>query len=284
MKRKLCTEGFTLVELLLAMAILTVALALVFIVLNQGVDMQQRTERDVSLDTSLRRVSQIVAQDIRNSPYGVLTSVPYPSTATSFSVFKATDSAVQAVVGPTTNFRNSTAVSILTPNGFNWPSNTSFLLINPAQANTTLLKTSAAVTGSGTVNLPHGTQINTVCQTANSIVQRGIPIGVQYNAAQRILYRQVQRPDATETVPLAYGMTAFIVTYIGTNGSSYSALNTLLSAGTQLDRMELNFTMARRNGSAEQVRSLSTTVEVPKLFTLTSSPLKFVLANTTLTC
>lgn len=266
------------------MAILTIVLGLVFTSMSQGVDMQRRTERDVSLDASLRRVSQIVTQDIRNSPYGLLTSVPYASNATGFSVTKATDTAVQNAVGPSSGFRTSTTTSVIAQTGFTWPTNTTYLLINPVQANATLLTTSAAVTSSGSINLPHGTQINTVCLTANTIVQRVVPIGIQYNESQRMLYRQVQRPDATETVPLAYGVTAFSVNYIGTNETSYTTLDDLRAAGTQINRMELNFTMARTKGSGEQMRSLSTTVEVPKLFTLTSNPLKFVPAGATLSC
>lgn len=275
------TGGFTLVELLVAMAVLVIVLGIVFTSLTEALWQQRDTESTVSLESSLRRTSQIITQDLRNSAYGLLTSTPYASDNTSISIARITDTAVHSVAGPATGFQASTLVQVITPTAFNWPAGTRFLLINPttAQKTATAHTLSTGLTSGGVVNLAHVTTTNTICYSPDNLVQRVNLVGYSLNATQRILYRHSQ---GTET-PLAYGVSNFSVTYIDTAGATYTRLQDMPASAT-LARVGLRIDMQRTERSRVKTRSISASVEIPKVFTLTNSPLRYVAPNASVTC
>lgn len=274
-------RGFTLVELLVAMTVLLILLGIVFTAFTGALDQQRDTESTVSLESSLRRTSQIITQDLRNSAYGLVTSQPYVSADTSISIARLTDTAVHSVTGPDTLFHTATTVGVITPSSFSWPVGTRFLLINPtaSQQTATTHVLSTAVTTGGVVNLVHATTTNTICYSPNNLVQRVNLVGYSLNATQRILYRNSQ---GTET-PLAYGVSGFTVTYIDTAGTTYTRMQDVPASAT-LARVGLRLDMQRTERGRVKTRSLSSSIEIPKVFTLTNSPLKYVMPNSSVTC
>ncbi|MHA0043954.1 PulJ/GspJ family protein [Deinococcus sp. PEB2-63] len=274
-------RGFTLVELLVAMTVLLILLGLVFTAFTGALDQQRDTESTVSLESSLRRTSQIITQDLRNSAYGLVTSEPYVSAGTSISIARLTDTAVHSVTGPDTLFHTATTVSVITPSSFSWPVGTRFLLINPtaSQQTATTHELSTAVTTGGVVNLVHDPTKNTICYSPNNLVQRVNLVGYRLDATERILYRNSQ---GTET-PLAYGVSGFTVTYIDTAGTAYTRMQDVPASAT-LARVGLRLDMQRTERGRVKTRSLSSSIEIPKVFTLTNSPLKYVMPNPSVTC
>ena len=268
-------------ELLVAMSVLLVILGIVFTAFTGALTQQRNTESTVSLESSLRRTSQIITQDLRNSAYGLITSQPYVSANTSISIARLTDTAVHSVTGPAAAFNTSAAVDIITPSAFSWPVGTRFLLINPttAQKTATSHVLTTAVTTGGAVTLAHATTMNTICSSPDNLVQRVNLVGYSLNTAQKILYRSSQ---GTET-PLAYGVSAFNVTYIDTVGTTYTRMQDVPASAT-LSRVGLRLDMERTEPSGVKTRSLSASVEIPKVFTLTNSPLKYIVPNTSVTC
>lgn len=275
------TGGFTLVELLLAMSLLLILLGLAFTAFTGALQQQRNVEVTVSLESSLRRTVQILTQDLRNSAYGLLTNDPYPSENASISLARLNDVAVHSVTGPSTGFQASRAVTIIAPPAFSWPLGTRFLLINPttAQKTATALTLSTAVTTGGAVTLAHATENNTVCYSPDNLVQRVNLVGYTFNATQRILYRNSQGSAS----PLAYGVSNFTLTYIDTADVSYTRLQDVPATST-LARVGVQITMQATEGNRLQSRSISSSVEIPKVFTLTNTPLKYVAPNTSVTC
>ncbi|MDR6218969.1 prepilin-type N-terminal cleavage/methylation domain-containing protein [Deinococcus soli (ex Cha et al. 2016)] len=275
------TRGFTLVELPLAMSILLIILGLVLTAFTGALGQQRSTETAVNLDASLRRTSQIITQDLRNSAYGLITSQPYASASTSISVARLTDTAVHSVTSSATLFTTSTSVEVITPPGFSWPAGTRFLLINPtpAQKTATSHVLTTAVTTSGTVNLTHATTLNTICYSPDNLVQRINLVGYSLNPTQKILYRSSQ---GVET-PLAYGVSNFTVTYIDTSGTSYTRMQDMPPSAT-LARVGLRLDMERPEKGGVRTRGLSSSIEIPKMFTLTNAPLKYIVPNSSVTC
>lgn len=275
------TGGFTLVELLIAMAILLIVLGIVIGSLTEALSQQRDTESTVSIEASLRRTSQIITQDLRNSAYGLLTSSPYVSGNTSISIARITDTAVHSVTGPTTGFQASTSVQVITATSFNWPVGTRFLLINPttAQRTATVHTLSTNVTTGGVINLLHVPATNTVCYSPDNLVQRVDLVGYSLNASQQILYRNSQGT----AVPLAYGVSDFRVTYIDTAGTTYTRLQDMPASAT-LARVGLRLDMQRTINGRVKTRTSAASVEIPKVFTLTNSPLRYVAPNASVTC
>ncbi|MFC4640134.1 type II secretion system protein J [Deinococcus hohokamensis] len=277
--------GFTLIELLVGMTILLVILGLVFNATMQALGMQSSTEENVSLEAGLRRTTQILSQDLRNAAYGMLTSTPYPSTSTSISVARLTDTAVHAVLGPSTGFSSAMATDILSPATFSWPVNTPFLLINPAagQKNATILRLTTAVNATGLASLTHVLQANTLCWSNDNLVQRVNLLGYSYNAAQKILYRQVQSAAGAETLPLAFGVSNFTLSYLDPSGTAYPSLVSVPATST-VARIGITLSMEGSVRGRTVTRTLTSSVEIPKIFTLTDTPVKYVAVGSTLTC
>lgn len=278
------TEGFTLLEILVAMAILSILFTIILLTTFQGARVQSSTERRVGLDSSLRRTTQIITQDLRNAVYGMLTSTPYASDVDSFSVTQAADTASQSVAGPPVAFQSSSSLSVLAQAGFSWPTSTYFILVNPAlaQPNATIFSTNSPSVGAGLVVLNH-VGANTICYSTSNLVQKVNLIGYELNPSQKILYRRVVNEFGNDVSPVAFGVSGFSIAYIAANGTTYTSLSAIPSS-SQLVRLTVNITMERPNGLGVESRSLNSTVEVPKIFTLSSNPVKYIEPGTTQAC
>ena len=78
-------RGFTLVELLLALAILATLLAVAYGGVIQF--MQSRSDLDAAINAQakLRRIVEVFTQDLRSAVFGGLSATPYPSGNASIS-------------------------------------------------------------------------------------------------------------------------------------------------------------------------------------------------------
>ncbi|MCP2014243.1 prepilin-type N-terminal cleavage/methylation domain-containing protein [Deinococcus sp. HSC-46F16] len=286
MKRRPSTEGFTLLELLLALTILGILLTLLLQSSSDTIRLQTRTEQEVSLESSLRRTVAILAQDFRNSAYGLVTDTPYTSTETAISMAQMVDTGVYPVVGPTGNgFPNANNLQALAPSGFAWPRDTPFLLIHPARELATVLDLNASSTvgGNGQATLNHSGQPNTLCFSPGNLVQRLRLVGYTYDAGSQMIFRGVRAGATVVRTPLAFNVTGFQIQYVDTEGTAYSSFAALPQTRT-LSRIQLSVTMQRTRSGQTLTRSLSSTVEIPKVFTLTARPLRYVVPGTSVTC
>lgn len=265
------------------MGLLSLLLALAFGGMLQGVGLQSRTDTQVSIDSNLRRVMQIVTQDLRNMSYGMVSSTPYASGASSISVALATDNAVHPVMGPASGFQGANTTQILLPSATSWPTNSLFALVHSGRQQATILKLTSALSASGAATLQHNGQTNTVCWANNNFVQRVETAGYSYDSSKRVLYRATQNDAGLVQVPLAFNVSAFTLSYVTNTGSAYTSPGAI-PPGQTLSRIAITVSVDGRTSSGDMRRSLNGSVEIPKLFTLSALPMKYVAPGSTVTC
>jgi prepilin-type N-terminal cleavage/methylation domain-containing protein len=78
-------RGFTLIEVLVAMAIFATVLALVSAGIVQALRLQALNEANTTLQAKLRRVTEVISQDLRSAVFGGVLAEPYASNATAIS-------------------------------------------------------------------------------------------------------------------------------------------------------------------------------------------------------
>ncbi len=79
------TDGFSLIEVLIALAIFVVVASLAGSGIVQALRLQALNETATSLQAKLRRVNEVVGQDLRSAVFGGLTDTPVASGATGVS-------------------------------------------------------------------------------------------------------------------------------------------------------------------------------------------------------
>jgi len=72
-------RGFTLVELLLALAILATLLAVAYGGVIQFMQSRSDLEAAINAQAKLRRIVEVFTQDLRSAVFGGLSATPYPS-------------------------------------------------------------------------------------------------------------------------------------------------------------------------------------------------------------
>lgn len=77
--------GFTLVEILVALLIFAIVAALAGSGIVSSMRMQQLNEANTSLQGKLRRITEVISQDLRSTVLGGLTSTPYAPTSSAVS-------------------------------------------------------------------------------------------------------------------------------------------------------------------------------------------------------
>lgn len=77
--------GFTLVEILVALLIFSIVAALAGSGIVSSLRMQQLNEANTGLQGKLRRITEVISQDLRSTVLGGLTSSPYPPTSNAIS-------------------------------------------------------------------------------------------------------------------------------------------------------------------------------------------------------
>ena len=78
-------SGFTMVEMLVALAVLGVALSLSYGTIVSGLRGQNQQEDIVNAQSKARRITEVVSQDIRSSILGGISNIPYASSHTAVS-------------------------------------------------------------------------------------------------------------------------------------------------------------------------------------------------------
>lgn len=84
-RRPIGRDGFSLLEALVALAILGVILVVAYAAISQGLRVQSGQEAATSTQARLRRVTEVVTQELRGAVLGSVANTPYESGRTSVS-------------------------------------------------------------------------------------------------------------------------------------------------------------------------------------------------------
>lgn len=284
------TDGFTLVELLIAAAILVVVLGIVTRGVVHYLGYTGSVQTNVNVQTQLRRTMELVTQDLRNASFGMLASVPYPSDQTDVSLMQMDEtSAYQVLKGSalgSQGFQNADNFQVVAPNNLDWAEGTLLLLLSPnnGQGTSLVLSKDPGATGHDWTAV-HSNQANTICWDQDMIAVKATAIGYRYDSANKLLIRgtgvNVKDTNGTPLAsaaeqPVAFAVDAFNIAYIGANGTSYNKPGDATAAGTRVVRVAVSLTMSGDYRGHVVSKELTSYVELPQQFTLASEPLAFV--------
>ena len=131
----------------------------------------------------------------------------------------------------------------------------------------------------------HANQANTIRRDQDMIAVKATAIGYRFDATNRLLIRATgvtvaktngsTLASATEQ-PVAFNVDDFVLQYIGADGKSYDSPDAATTAGTRVLRVAVTLKMSGKHGSQTVSKELTSYVELPQQFTLSSSPLAFV--------
>lgn len=218
------THGITLVELLVAMAVFAVVIALAGGGVIQTLRLQRLNEGIVSAQAKMRRVTEVVAQDLRSMSLGGLADHPYASNSTQIS-FVSQQGPRYVVLphdsGNNASFVAAANVQILAPVASASElgvEDREVLMTNGAGQGIVLYIDTVSRRGGPTSsewNLVHPGCANTIDYTGASIgLHRAVTVGYAFDADTGRLMR---REGAAAAVPVAFDVRGFALSYVYRN-------------------------------------------------------------------
>lgn len=211
-------RGLSLVEVLIALAVFATVMALAYGAIVNGLSTHSNQEATVGAQAKLRRIVEVVSQDIRSAVFGSILDTPYSTDSSSVSFLLLTGGAGYALENYS---MGATQVSILS-------SSTAELVGRPVlvvnQVGVGVLARVTHVSNqSGTRRLTLNCGV-AVPHTTNTLMFEVGYLGISYNAGrQEIDIRTSDVPDAT---PLAFDIADFRVDFIYTADGEEPILRT----------------------------------------------------------
>lgn len=98
--RRQAARGVTLVEVLVALAVFGVVMAIAYGAINGSLRIQSDQEAATTTQGKLRRIVEVITQDLRSSVFGSITNAPYSSDENQVSFMMLTGGAGYTVVPP----------------------------------------------------------------------------------------------------------------------------------------------------------------------------------------
>ncbi len=262
--------GFTLVELLIALAIFGIVIAVASGAIIQYMRVQSDQEAVTSANAKLRRVTELVSQEMRSAVLGGIVGSPYASDADSISFLLMDGGAGYPVLphssGNPANFRTDNDLNIsssaLTNAELGIDAGDMLLMLN-ASGNALLFR-------AGQVDQPsavdwrirHPGCDNTIDYTANTLLFKVRTFAVRYDAASDTLFAQEGAGEQT----LAWNITDFRIDYIYENGAvtqpNPPGFPARQIGGLTLQRLQIVASTEERSRGKMLVRTYSSQIEL----------------------
>jgi prepilin-type N-terminal cleavage/methylation domain-containing protein len=218
-------RGFTLIEVLVAMAIFATVLALVSAGIVQALRLQALNEANTTLQAKLRRVTEVISQDLRSAVFGGILAEPYASNATAISFALAAGGVGYQVLpgggGSFPNRNNLVAVVPVTSAAETNLQGRRALMINADGEAIEFTVTNVVQLGganSQRYNVVHAGCNNTIAYEPPVMLTQVEALGFSFDAASGELRREVS--GGGERV-LAFDLTGFELEYVydGSDGT-----------------------------------------------------------------
>lgn len=270
------TSGVTLVEMVLGLGILAIVLVITLQVFSQILRIQGDQEALISAQTRLRRVSEIIAQDVRGAVFGGIINQPRASDTSGFSVaLLSADNGYPASYSTV----NDTAVKIIgppSPPAFAWSGNYAFLYSGEKGIVLPITPTPTATSGNVytmsvgcAVTLPY---VGNSATTANNTLLFPVKAASYWLDTSTNTLRYQELGQSAQDV--AYDITAFNIDYVyqsasGTlevNPSDYKSNNAvqllIKRAGGDVRLVRLRITLSAREKSFGAYKTRTYTSEL----------------------
>lgn len=211
--------AFTILELLIALAIFVIVMAFAYSTSVQGLQLNRSNEAISSAQNKIRRVLEVLSQDMRTSAFGIIANTPYNSNASAISFPQVVGGAgysVSAISGSSLSIiSNSPSIAAEIPVGTR-------LVIIDGNGNTALTKTTSLPTLSGANTYTLSTTCGSLPVTATSETLASVVniLSYSYDASnKKLIYREQGDSSATD---VAFDITDFRIDYVYKHTTSTS--------------------------------------------------------------
>lgn len=217
--------GFTLIELLIALAIFGLVSAIAYSGIVSALRVQSDQEVVTSAQARLRRIVEVVTQDIRSAVFGSVTASPYASGQTSISFmllsgaagFPVENSASFSLGTSSTISARSTEASLL--------SGKRVVMVNSTGQGVVYTVGSVNDLGNNRFQLNHGSCRNTIDWAGGVQLFEISQLGLRYAAADRTIYESAGSGDEQ---PLAFNVDDFRLEYTYHTGAASASNPTII--------------------------------------------------------
>ncbi len=205
------SQGLTILELLLALAVLVIVMAFAFNTSIQGLQLNQSNEAISTAQNKARRVLEVLSQDLRTAAFAIVTHTPFDTSPTSISFAQVAGGAgysVSAVAGSAlTLVSNSATLATEIPVD-------SRLVVLDGNGSAVITRTSSLPVPSGLNLFSLTTTCNNLPVSATSETLAAVVnlMGYSYDAANQKLIYRVQG-DAAPT-DVAFDISNFRIDYV----------------------------------------------------------------------
>lgn len=210
-------RGITLVELLIALAVLGILMAAAYQAINGSLQVHADQEALSSAQSRLRRVVEVVTQDVRSAVFGSITSVPFESDQDSIS-FMLLAGGAGYPVEPELGFENEYSTIAIA----NSPHNVSgqqFAMVNGNGQAVIFRASGASMIGPGRYRVHHSGCQNTIPYVGSVQLFEISTIGLRYVAEEQTIVQSINQGDER---PFAFSIDGMHLSYIYRTSASVS--------------------------------------------------------------
>ncbi len=273
MRRK---HAFTLIEMVLSLAILTLIVGVTATLLQQTLLFQAQQEATTAAQAKLRRVMEIISQDLRGAVFGHIANTPYPSQTTAVSFLVAEGGTAYPVFNTGSSFPTASLATFISSGSASDLAitvNGRVLMVNRNNQGV-ILPVTAVTQGSGNLwTVSFGCQ-NTIPYTEGTFIYPIREVGYRYDPSSRNL---IYGENGSSQVA-SFNLTGFAIDYVYLSNTGNTSINpagydaggsiqSSFSAGATsytLQRLQIRLQTQERGFAGRLVtRSYSTQIELP---------------------
>lgn len=200
--------GFTLVEVLVALGILSLLLLVIFGLLGSFSGEQRVQAAVAETQGKVRRAAEVLGQEVRAAAFGALSDDPYISRRDRISFLLLSGPAGLSVL-PAENFASNEYLDIFSGEALELGVGDEVTLVNNAGAARTFAITATEELGGGAWRIYHAGCANGVSYTASTLLFATKRVGLKYDENKE----QIDYYEDGETYDLVYGVQGFKIRY-----------------------------------------------------------------------
>lgn len=217
--------GFTLVELLVAMAIFGIVMSIAYSGIVGSLRVQSDQEVITSAQARLRRVVEVVTQDVRSAVFGSVTASPYASGNTSISFMLLSGAAGFPVENSGSFAQGTNSVIAAQQAEASLLANKTVVMVNGNGQGVVYKIGSVSNLGNNRFQLNHGSCRNTIDWVGGVQLFEISQLGLRYDADDRTIYQSTG--DGAEH-PLAFNVDDLRLEYTYNTGAASAANPTIV--------------------------------------------------------